>query len=172
MKRLTVLCAACGVGKSTVREYLDKSGTLPDWACIDGDDIICWWDYAGTDREERFYRDCLAEAVRLSGNRHLLLAACMNPWDFYGKVDVPLEIGSTNFVALACSDEEVTKRLKARPEERGCGSDEFIAGQIEYNNWFRKNAGKFQLYIDNTDMTVEETAERIIRFLSSISAEF
>jgi len=168
MKKLIVLCAACGVGKSTVREYLDRSGTLPEWACIDGDDIINWWDYAGTDREDRFYSDCLAEAVRLAGDRHLLLAACMNPFDFFGKVDVPPEIESTHFVALICSDEEVTARLKARPAERMCGSDEFIAGQIEYNSWFRKNAGKFQLCIDNTCQSVAQTADRIKDFIETI----
>ncbi len=49
-----------------------------------------------------------------------------------------------------------------------CGSDEFIAGQIRYNNWFKKNAGKFQFYIDNTDKTVKETVAEIAAFVKSI----
>ena len=69
---------------------------------------------------------------------------------------------------MTCSDEEITKRLKARPAERMCGSDEFIAGQIQYNNWFKKNAGKFQFYIDNTGKTVDETVEAIVAFVKSI----
>lgn len=89
-------------------------------------------------------------------------------FDFYGKVNIPEEITSTYFIALLCSDEEIRKRLKARPEERMCGSDEFISGQIEYNNWFRKNANKFQLCIDNTDCTVEVTAEKIAAFINSL----
>lgn len=69
---------------------------------------------------------------------------------------------------MTCSDEEITKRLKARPEERMCGSDEFIAGQIQYNNWFKNNAGKFQFYIDNTEKTVAETAAEIAGFIKGI----
>ena len=49
-----------------------------------------------------------------------------------------------------------------------CGSDEFIAGQIQYNNWFKENAGKFQLCIDNTDLTIDETVEEIARFARRI----
>ena len=49
-----------------------------------------------------------------------------------------------------------------------CGSDEFITGQIQYNNWFKENAGKFQFYIDNTDLTIDETVEEIARFARRI----
>lgn len=69
---------------------------------------------------------------------------------------------------MTCSDKEIIRRLKARPKERMCGSDEFIAEQIQYNNWFKKNAGKFQFYTDNTDKTVEETAAEIVTFIKSI----
>lgn len=69
---------------------------------------------------------------------------------------------------MTCSDDEITRRLRARPAERMCGSDEFIAGQIQYNNWFKENAGKFQLCIDNTDLTIDETVEEIARFARRI----
>ena len=69
---------------------------------------------------------------------------------------------------MNCSDDEITRRLKSRPAERMCGSDEFITGQIQYNNWFKENAGKFQFYIDNTDLTIDETVEEIARFARMI----
>ncbi len=81
---------------------------------------------------------------------------------------IPRQLAAGYLIGMTCSDEEITRRLKARPEERMCGSDEFIAGQIRYNNWFKKNAGKFQFYIDNTDKTVKETVAEIAAFVKSI----
>ena len=69
---------------------------------------------------------------------------------------------------LQGSDEEIRKRLKARPAERNCGSDEFIQSQIDYAAWFKKNRGKFQKFIDNTGQTPEETAEIIAEYVKSL----
>lgn len=169
MKKLVVLSAACGVGKSTIKEALNENNMLDNYCCIDTDEVgINWWDYAGTENESAFSDDCLAEAVRMSNDKNLLFVTCMNPYDFYGVVRVPQNITSTFFIGMTCSDKEIIRRLKARPKERMCGSDEFIAEQIQYNNWFKKNAGKFQFYTDNTDKTVEETAAEIVTFIKSI----
>ncbi len=120
-----------------------------------------------TNRNKRykFNEACLREAVRRARGKDLLFSTCLNPIDFYENVNIPEEIDSTFFVAMTCSDEEVAKRLKARPAERMCGDDEFIKEQIDYLNWYRKNKGKFQLYIDNTDMTVSDTANKIADFI-------
>lgn len=169
MKKLVVLSSACGVGKSTIKDALISSNLLVNWVCIDTDEVgINWWDYAGTGNESQFSDDCLAEAVRMSNHKNLIFVTCMNPYDFYGTVHIPKDITSTFFIGMTCSDEEITKRLKARPAERMCGSDEFITGQIQYNAWFKKNAGKFQFYIDNTDQSVDETLEAIATFVKSI----
>lgn len=169
MKKLIILSAACGVGKSTVKDALNESNLLKDYACIDTDEVgINWWDYAGTENESKYSEDCLAKAVQLSGDKNLLFVTCMNPIDFYGKIRIPREITASFFIGMICSDEEITKRLKARPEERMCGSDEFIAGQIAYSSWFRKNAGIFQFFIDNTNQTVSETAAEIAAFIKKL----
>ncbi len=167
MSNLIVLCSTCGVGKSTICEYLNEQNLLKDCACIDTDEVgINWWDYAGTENESKFSDDCIKEAVRMADGKNVLFVTCMNPYDFYGKVNIPSEISATYFIAMTCSDEEVAKRLKARPEERMCGSDEFIQGQIQYNQWFRNNHNKFQFYIDNTELTVDETAHRIADYVN------
>lgn len=148
-------------------EIYNKSNVLENYVCIDTDEVgINWWDYAGTENESKFNDDCLAEAVRMSEDKNLLFVTCMNPYDFYGKVSISQDIGSTFFIGMTCFDDEITKRLKARPEERICGSDGFIAGQIQYNNWFKKSAGKFQFYIDNTNKTIIETAKEIAKFIN------
>lgn len=71
------------------------------------------------------------------------------------------EIVSEAFVA----DEEIVKRLKARPAERGFTSDEVIEPHVGFNRWFRKNKGKFSMFIDNTDKSVDETAKMIEKFI-------
>ena len=49
---LILLSAACGVGKSTVKNALNELDLLPDFACIDSDEVrLNWWNYKGTPRE-------------------------------------------------------------------------------------------------------------------------
>ncbi len=165
--KLVILTAACGVGKSTIKAELKVKGRLGGYACIDTDEVgINWWDY-GMEKKNQFHEACLTEAVRRANGKNLLFATCLNPIDFYENVNIPEEITSTFFIAMTCSDEEVTKRLKARPSERMCGDDEFIKGQINYLNWYRKNKGKFPLYIDNTGMTISDTANGIADFITA-----
>lgn len=57
---------------------------------------------------------------------------------------------------------------ETRPKERGFDSDEAIRTQLEYNRWLRKSKGKVPLFIDNSDMSVEETAERIISYVTAL----
>ena len=81
---------------------------------------------------------------------------------------IPEDIESTYFIVLCPTDEKIEQRLRARPKERGFDSDEAIRPQIEYNQWFRKNKGKVPLFIDNSDMSVGETAESIISFITGL----
>ena len=170
MKHLIILCAPCGTGKSTVNQIFKSKGLLPDYATLDSDDInVYWFEYKGTEREDQYYTDNLIRAVEIAGDKNLLLvSAGMNPINFYEKVELSLEITDTHFIAMVCSDEEIRKRLKARPAERNCGSDEFIQSQIDYAAWFIKNRGKFQKFIDNTGQRPEETAEIIAEYVKSL----
>lgn len=166
--KLVILTAACGVGKSTIKDELGSKQMLDGFACIDTDEVgINWWDY-GMEKKKEFNDDCLTEAVRRANGKNLLFSTCLNPIDFYQSVSLPAEITSTFFIAMICSDEEVTKRLKARPPERMCGDDKFIKEQIDYLNWYRRNKGKFQLFFDNTDMTIADTADKIAGFIRCI----
>lgn len=61
MKKLVVLSSACGVGKSTIKEELNKKKLLENYACIDTDEVgINWWDYAGTENEAKFSDEFIA----------------------------------------------------------------------------------------------------------------
>ena len=43
MKKLIILSAACGVGKSTIKDALNKSNLLENYVCIDTDEVGVNW---------------------------------------------------------------------------------------------------------------------------------
>ena len=168
--KLFVITGSCGAGKSTMRDALELSLDGDKFVCIDTDEVgLNWWDYAGTDREAKYSDDCLAEAVRRANGKNLVFSSCLNPQDYIGKHEIPEEVEATYFVVLCPADEEIEKRLWARPAERGFTSEEAIRPHVEYNRWFRKNRGKFPLFIDNTDMTADEVAARITGFINNLA---
>lgn len=85
MKTLIILCAPCGVGKSTIRELLAARNQLPDFACIDTDAVgLNWHVYKGTDHENQYYTDTLKRADEISGDKNIFfVSAGMNPPNFY-----------------------------------------------------------------------------------------
>lgn len=168
--RLIIITGTCGAGKSTIKDHLAKRLDSSQFVCIDTDEVgINWWDYAGTDHEEHFSDDCLAEAVRRANGHDLVFVSCINPQDYIGRHTIPAEIESTVFIVLCPADEVIHQRLQARPAERGFTTEEAIRPHIEYNQWFRKNRGKFPLFIDNSTMTEEETADKVAAFVAKWS---
>ena len=101
----------------------------------------------------------------MAAGKNLIFVSCLNPQDYFEKVNVSDEVEATFYIALCPSDEIIDKRLKARPKERGFTSDEIIRPHLEYNRWFRKNKSKFQLFIDNSEISEEETTDIIIDFI-------
>ncbi len=169
--RLFVITGTCGAGKSTMRDALPELLDPERYACVDSDEVgLNWWDYAGTDHEEKYGEDTLKEAVKLAGGKDLVFVSCLNPQDYSAKVKAPEEISATNFIALIPSDGEIYRRLRARSAGRGFTSDEVIRLHIKYNQWFRKNRGKFSLCIDNGTETIDEMAGKIAVFIRSIPA--
>lgn len=170
MKKLVVLCATCGVGKTTIKDYLQEHSGAKNFAFFDTDEIgLNWHDYKDLeDGGTLFSRAGLTRASEKAGDQNILWATCMNPMDYHEKIAPISDIEEAYFINLQCSDEALTKRLKGRPVERMTHTDEFIATQVEYMNWFRKNTHRMDLVIDSTDLTIGETAEKVDVFLQSI----
>ena len=164
--KLFVITGACGAGKSTMREALEDILEKEKYACIDTDEVgINWWDYAGTPHEADYTKDCLAVALSRAGNRPLVFCACVAPPDFRKLHPSFPEIVSVRHIGMTCSDDEVRRRLLARPPERMCGDEGFIRSQIEYNQWIREHPSEYAFSLDNTPYSIEETAKIIASFI-------
>lgn len=171
-RRLVILSAACGVGKSTVKNALNELNLLPDFACIDSDEVrLNWWNYKGTPREKDYTADCLARAFELAEEKHLLFGSCNDPISFFERVPLPENVTVT-YIAMTCSDAEVRRRLLARPPERMCSDEAFIASQIGYNAWIRNHAELYDLSLDNTDATITETAQAVAEFVQRSAGKY
>ena len=165
--KLYIITGACGSGKSTMKDALEAMLDSNTFACIDSDEVgLNWWDYAGTDHESQYKDDTLAKAIEMGGGKDMIFVSCINPQDYIADQKIPESVDSTEFIVLCPSDEEIIKRLKARPSDRGFTSDEIIAPHVSFNQWFRKNKGKFPLFIDNTDREISETAKQISEFVT------
>ncbi len=168
--RLFIVTGTCGAGKSAIIGKL-KDMLAPDrFACFDTDELgVNWWDYAGTDHESAFSDDCLKEAIKRAGEKDVVFASCLNPQDYLAKHSIPDAVESTVFIVLCPSDEQIVRRLRNRPEERGFTTEEAIQPQVAYNQWFRKNKGKFPLWIDNSSQPIDDTTEKIAMYIKRFS---
>ena len=107
----------------------------------------------------------MAKAAQMADGKDMIFVSCINPQDYMASQEIPECIESTDFIVLSPSDEEIIRRLKARLAERGFTSDDKIIPHVGFNRWFRKNKGKFNLFIDNTDKSVDETAKIIGEYI-------
>lgn len=164
-KILVLLSSACGVGKSTIVEKIENEY----FNFYEADKLgINWWDYASTENPDKYNEDAIKIAAEKENNKHIVFVSCLNPFTLFEKINLPSKIEKTYCISLTCSNEEIIRRLKERDPSRMCSSDEFIKGQIDYNQWFIKNANKFQLHIDNSNLSVNQTIEILNRFLNQI----
>ena len=168
-KILGLISAACGIGKSTLIDFLRDNKMIDEFCVVDTDEVgLNWWDYADTEHPEQYTIDAIKKAIEVSKDNNVVFGSCLNPLELFEKIDIPSEIKNIYMIALTCSPDEIFTRLKARDPERMCSDDDFIKVQIDYNDWFMRNANKFQLHIDNSVKTVEEVASEVKVFLRSI----
>lgn len=167
--KLYIITGACGSGKSTMKDALANLLDQDKYACIDSDEVgLNWWDYAGTERESKYKDDTLARAVEMAQGKDLVFVSCINPQDYIASHEIPECVESTDFVVLCPTDEEIIRRLEARPAERGFTSYEKIEPHVGFNRWFRKNKGKFPMFIDNTELKEAETAKIIEKHITRV----
>jgi hypothetical protein len=67
-----------------------------------------------------------------------------------------------HYIALVCSDETLSERLRQRPVWRGTHTAAYIKEQIRFNGWFKTYASQpvIQL-LDTTTASIAETARQV-----------
>jgi len=165
MKKLIFISAVSGVGKTTTIDYIKNNNLLDDYDIFDIDNLVNIHDY-NSDEYNLFYEDAIKKAVILSKNNNIIIGSCINPTDI-NKITIPDGIEKIEMVLIYCSNGELRNRLKARDESRNCSSDEFINGQIEYQNYMLNHSELYSFKIDNTSLDVSEVAKIIINYLKN-----
>jgi broad-specificity NMP kinase len=158
--KLIFISAVCGVGKSTTCEYIKTNNLLDNYEIFDIDDLVNVHTNKGN-----IYENAIKRAIELSNNKDIILGSCVCH-AVLEKFNMPQEIESYKCILITCSNEELIKRLKDRDKNRNCSSDEFINGQIEYQNYLLNHSNLFQLHVDNTNTSIEEVANQIVDFVN------
>lgn len=163
---LLVVTGASGTGKSTV--LLKLAGIAHDFVCLDSD--ILWRDeFNKPDDDYMDYRNVWLRMVKniAQSGRPVVLFGSSTPGQFE-RCHERRYIGDIKYLALTCSDLELERRLKARPNWRNSGSDETIVRMKQFNKWLGENAADCGMHvIDTTPLTVEESANATLQWMRS-----
>ena len=140
LRPLLLVSGASGTGKTTIA--LRLAGTFTDAVVLDQN--ILWMPEMDTpeDNWRRFRSLWLRVAVNIAQNGHpLLLFGSADP-DQYERLPERRYVGSIHTLALVCDDDELRRRLTARPAWRGSGTAEFIDSMLQFNRSLRALAGR------------------------------
>lgn len=164
---LLVVTGASGTGKSTI--LLEVAPRAADFVCLDAD--ILWRDEFN--KPENDYLDYRNLWLRVAKNiaqagRPVALFGSSTPGQFE-RCEERRYIGDIRYLALVCEEEELEKRLKARPVWRGSGDEETLARMKKFNEWLKKSAVENDMHVvDTTRMTLEQSCEATLDWMRSV----
>lgn len=165
MKKLLFISAVSCGGKTTVCDYIRNNNLLEDYIIFDIDDLENVNEY-NNDTYDIFYENAIKKAIVKSEGKNIIIGSCINPIDIE-KINVPKEVDSIEMILITCSNKELEKRLKARDKSRNCSSDEFIKGQIDYQNYMLNHLDLYNLHLDNTNSSVENLSNQIVNYIKN-----
>ncbi len=156
---LFIVAGASGAGKTTVCRRMMRAPT----GVVALDDDVLW--RAEFDTPADGYRAFFETWLRLAAN----IAQAGRPVALFGAgAGVPGNIepcvhrryfSAVHYLALVCDDVTLAERLRARPAWRGSSAAAFIAGQQQFNQWFKDHApGAPPIKLVDTTRTDEESA--------------
>ena len=152
---LFAIGGASGSGKTAICRLL--AGKVPGVICLDGD---IFWDKARFSAGDpgAFYEYALRVAMNIAQSGQIVAifnAGFGVPGNLEGCV-ARRYFSEMNYLGLYCSDDELERRLRARPG----ASDGFIAAMKGFNALFR-SGGAAPNVMDTSRDTTEETGERV-----------
>ncbi|MBR3162317.1 MAG: AAA family ATPase [Bacilli bacterium] len=162
MKKIIFISAVSGVGKSTICEYINNNNILDNYIAFDIDDLENINEY-NKDTYNDFYKNAVNKAIEKAKEKNIIIGACINPTDI-NNLDIPKEI-DINMILITCSNKKLERRLKERDKNRNCSSDEFIKGQIDYQDYLSNHLDMYQLHINNSNSNIEDISYQIVDFI-------
>lgn len=162
-ENLFILSGASGVGKSTAAQILFQREE--DYIVMESD--LLWCSYYDTPQDGyRQYRETwmrLCAAISQCG-RPVVLCGCGTPEQFEG-CEARRLFSTIHYIAVVAGPDVLEERLR---KGRGIGDEGWIKSSLDFNRWLRLRGGQTSPameLVDNTDLTAEETAERIDRLI-------
>lgn len=163
---LLIVSGASGTGKSTVCRHL--LGRVTQAVLLDAD--ILWRPEFNTPATN--YRDFFETWLRVCKN----IAQSGRPVVLFGAgVGQPENIenrierryfSTINYLALVCSDETLSERLRQRPIWRGTRELMYIEDQLRFNRWFKAYDRQPVIkLVDTTNALLDETAQHIASWI-------
>jgi hypothetical protein len=169
MLPLHIVTGPSGVGKTTLCGLLAPA--MDDVVCLESD--LLWGALPATAADDyRGYWDHwlhLAAAIGQAGRPVVLFGTTIPE-----RIE-PLPnrrfCSTVRYLALVCDDDELARRLRARPAWRGC-DEQFIEGMLGYNRRLRNEASAGILretLLDITSMDTTEAAQRVAAWVRAVS---
>jgi hypothetical protein len=165
---LLIVTGASGTGKSTV--LLKLVAEQSAFVCLDSD--ILWRDeFSKPENDFRDYRNLwLRVAKNIAQNgRPVVLFGSATPGQFEQCAESRYFSG-IHYLALVCSDNELTRRLKARPVWRNSGTEAVLEQMTKFNRWLIDNAANSNppmSLLDTSTITLEESIEATKKWIAS-----
>jgi hypothetical protein len=159
---LLIVSGASGAGKSSVCQTL--LGQLDSVILLDAD--ILWRPEFNKpeDRYREFFETWLrmAKNISQSGRPVVLFGAGLGVPENIEPCVERRYFSEVHYLALVCNDEELVRRLQARPAWRGSQLS-FAGQQIQFNRWFKEREDGSQRIslIDTTGFSLAASAGQV-----------
>lgn len=164
---LFVLTGASGAGKTTV--CLELAAKAKNVVVMESD--ILWRDeFNQPETDYQNYRETWLRVCKniSQAGKPVVLCGVGIPAQFESRIERRY-FSDIHYLALVCEDEILAGRLKNRPQWRGSGADEFVTGQIAFNNWLRENAPKTNPpmdLLDTTNLSIDESLKAVEQWIN------
>jgi hypothetical protein len=159
---LFVLTGASGTGKTAV--CLRLPSVLPECVALECD-ILWRREFVQEKDDYRAFRNTwlrMAKNVAQAG-RPVLLSGSATPGQ-YEACPERRYFTESHYLALVCDENELRRRLEARPPWRGSSDGRTIERMLAFNRWFMDNAGETapsMSLLDTTDLGVVDAVQQV-----------
>lgn len=166
-KKLFLIGGASGTGKTAICHQI--AGKVNNLIALDGD--LLWGCGNFTPEKTEVFYSFLLRLCSEIENSNVAVAV------FHAGVGVPGNIESRaekelfdeiHYLGLYCSDDELEKRLRKRPEWQGQNGDGFINAMKGFNAMYRfyGGDGPHMEKLDTSGITLEESSKWVMAWIS------